>query len=241
MPSSDRRSNVYRPAARPKTVFDRESIVRQSFRTFEFPETGVPAIEDDIEALREAAAEARAGFERELEKRVAEAERRGQELALQEAVRIDEAERAKLAERLEGAVEAFHLALDRAEEAATRDALRLGLIVAEQLCRFTLTHNAEALAATLVNAVGKMESEGDVKVVAAPELATMLSERTSEVMGELKIPAFDVESDDTLQPGDIMIYRGNSSIDARVATRIRKLERSLLEELGLEAAVGDEE
>lgn len=242
MPSFDRPTfhSVDRPGSRPKCVFDKRTVVKQSFRTFEFRDTTAEALEEDIDALREAASEARADFERELERRVAEAERRGQEVGLQEAVALHDEERAKLAERLEGAVEAFHQALERAEEVATRDALRLGLMVAERLTRFTLANKPEALAASLVASVGRMEGDGEVRVVTSPDLAEILSSRTAEIMEELRVSGFQVEVDETLQPGDLMVYRGSVSLDARVATRIRKLERALLEELGFESGNGGE-
>lgn len=242
MPSSERPvfHTVDRPGSRPKCVFDRRTLVKQTFRTFEFPDMSAPQLEENMDALREAAAEARLDFERELDRRSEEAERRGREAGLQEAVAIHTEERAKLQERLEGAVEAFHQALERAEEVATKDALRLGLMVAERLTRYTLAKKPEALAASLVAAVGKMEGDGEVKVVASEDLAEALSGRTAEIMEELRVSGFEVEVDETLQPGDLMVFRGNVSLDARVATRIRKLERALLEELGFEGTAGGE-
>lgn len=231
--TSDRSEN------RPRCVFDKRTAAKQSFRTFEFKDLSGEALDEDVDKLRAVAAEARADFERELDRRAAEAERRGQELGLQEAVQIHNEERAKLTERMEGAIGAFHSALDRAEMATTRDALRLGLLVAERLTRMTLVQQPEAVVKNLVEAVAKMEGEAEVKVIASPDIASDLQAKTEEVGKELGMTAFSVESDDTLQPGDLIIYRGSASIDARVSTRLRKIERSLLTELGLEGEAGD--
>ncbi|MEO1232659.1 MAG: FliH/SctL family protein [Myxococcota bacterium] len=225
---------------RPRCVFDKRTAAQQSFRTFEFQNLSEEATEKDMEKLRAVAADARAEFDRELERRAAEAERRGQELGLQEAVQIHREERAKLAEKMEGAISAFHAALDRAEEATTRDALRLGILVAERLTRITLVQKPEAVVKNLIEATEKMEGEAEVKVVASPEVASELQSRTDEVAKELEMAAFAVESDDSLQPGDLIIYRGSASIDARVSTRLRKIERSLLAELGLEGEAGED-
>lgn len=229
-----------RAGNRPKCVFDRKALTQQSFRTYDFPDMSAETIEEDVTQLRTIAAEARADFERELAQKVTEAERRGQELGVQEAAQIHKEERAKLSARIDGAVEAFHMALDRAEASSTRDALRLGLMVGERIARITLSEKPDALVSNLVDGLSKMEGDGEVKVVAAPELAEKLTQRTEEVLGELDIANITFESDEALQPGDLMIYRGSAALDARVATRLRMIERSLLNELGLEGSDGED-
>lgn len=233
--SGDRAEN------RPRSVFDKRSLVKQSFRTYEFPDLSVEALDEDVDRIRAVAAEARADFDRELERKVQEAERRGQELGLQEAVQIHQEERAKLVERMEGAVQAFHSALDRAELSSTRDALRLGLMVAERIARVALLENPEAVATNLAQAVERMEGDAEVKVVASPELAEDLQKRADGVLKELGVEGFTVQADESLQPGDMMIYRGSSALDARVSTRLRRIEESLLSELGFEGERPEEE
>jgi flagellar assembly protein FliH len=225
---------------RPKAIFDKKKMAEQSFRTFEFRNVSMDAREEDLERLREAAAEARAEFERELERRVAEAERRGQDLGLQEATALHAEERKKLVERMEGAVSAFNQALDRAEDASARDAVRLGLLVAERLTRTQLTRDPEAVVSTLESALESLEGEEAVQVTASPELAESLRARTSDIMEELEVSGFEVEADETLQPGDLIIHRGASTLDARVARRIQKIEARLLRELGLDGAPQEE-
>lgn len=228
-----------RSGSRPKCVFNQEILAKQAYRRYDFPDLSARDLGEDIEELRVVAADARADFERELERRVLDAERRGQEVALQESAQVHAEERAKLVERMEGAIEAFHLALDRAEATTARDAVRLGLMVAERLTRTVLSQSPDALVATLADGVDKMEGEGSVKIVAPPDLAAQLHARTAEILGELGLAGVEVESDDTLKPGDLMIYRGSTALDARVATRVRKIERSLLAELGFDGAEED--
>lgn len=228
-----------RDKSRPRCVFSEEMLPQQSFRAFEFPDLSSSAPEEDFDELRSLAAEARREFDRELERRVGEAQRKGQELGLQEASQLHAEERAKLVDRMRGAVEAFHLALDRAEQASAQDALRLGLMVAEHLVRVVLSEDPEALAAHLVSSVSKMDSEGEIRIVAAPPMAAQLEEGTKDILSELGVQGIEVEADDNLQPGDLIIYRGAAALDARVSTQIRMIQRSLLGRLGFEALEGE--
>lgn len=240
MPSSESRYVFHgeKPGSRPKCVFDKRSSALQSFRTLELANLSSPDREENIDDLRSLAAEARADFERELERRTADAERRGREVGMQEAAAVHAEERDKLVERMEGAMQALHRTLDRAEEHAARDALRLGLMVAERIARKTLVSDADALSKNLVSAAGQLGGANDLKVVAPPDVAALLDANTKDILQELGSESFEVEADPTLQPGDFMVFRGSTSMDGRVASRLRKMERALFQELGY---AGDEE
>lgn len=219
--------------SRAKCVFPEKLLAKQSYRTLEFRDVSSQKVEEDFERIHTLAAEARTEFDNELARRVADAEARGRELGLHEAGEAHREELARLVERMEGAIQALHFAVDKAEEGATRDALRLGLMVAERLARISLCSNPAALSANLASAAEELEGDADLKVLAGPDLAAELLERTQSVCADLGVAALEVEADENLQPGDLIIYRGSAALDARVATRLRRLESQLLEELGL--------
>ncbi len=225
---------------RPRAVFSSTLAKKQAYRSYQFPSLSDAAEPAETETARRAVTEGKAELERRLEVEVARSERQGREAGLEEARREHAAERAQLMERMEGALSALNLALDRAEEAATRDALRLGLMIAERLTRVCLSTDPAALAKTLAASVGKLDGDGPVKLVASPELAARLGADLQAVAAQLEVDGIDIEGDETLQPGDLLVYRGSSTLDARVLTRLRRVESRLLEELGFDKAPGAE-
>lgn len=219
---------------RPKCVFDKKSLALQSFRTLDFIDVSADTSEDDLSELKALAAEAQTELEAKLELKVQEAERRGQELGLQEAAKIHAEERQKFERRMEGAFSALNTALDKTEELCARDALHLGLKVAEKIARTTLVSNLDAITANIKEGLTKLEGTNDIKIVADEQLGSLLRDQSKAVFAELGIEGWSVETDNSLQPGDMILYRGPYSLDSRISSRLQFLEEALMKELGFD-------
>ena len=218
---------------RPKCVFDKGSLQTQMFRVLQFEDVSSPEIDENQDRTLELAAQAQSEFKAELERHVQKAKSQGIEEGYQQAADTHEKERQSLKEKMEGAFNAMNLALDKAEEVGARDALRLGIRVAERIARGVLSKNVDALVANLMECINRTEEGAELKIVASEEVAETLRSNSESILQDLGVQQWTIEADSSLQPGDLMIYRGSSALDARIATRIQAIESELLKELGI--------
>jgi flagellar biosynthesis/type III secretory pathway protein FliH len=166
-------------------------------------------------------------------KKLEEAERRGYEKGLHEAQRAQVDFEGSVGRRFEGAVNALERALANAETAATKDAVRLAVMIAEKIVRRTLADDPEALAAAVADSAMHTEGTAPLKVVCDTQGAAKLRPQLDDLTRTLHLPKIEVEEDGRLATGDLMLYRGPTTLDARVQTRVQRIEQALWRELGL--------
>lgn len=137
--------------------------------------------------------------------------------------------------RFDGAIGHLSRALEKTEETATRDSVKLALRIAEKLVRKAMAEDPEALAAAVVSAVQHTAGEEPLTVTCDGTTARGLKLQIDELVQSLGIDRIDVAEDASLAPGDLMLSRGSTMLDARIATRVDRIERALLRELGMAA------
>lgn len=232
MPSSDVNKYVLRGGEvdrDKRTVFRSESAVR----AFAFHD-----VQKEAEnRVREAQVREHAAVAKEKRDISAELERvrtEGYQKGVSEASTALEETRSMLEEQLQGALAYFHEALKQTEARAVQDAVRLGLTLAEKLTRKALKNDPEAMAAMLTSALQLTDGEGTVRVKCGPETARSVRAQLGSMRGNLDVDSIAVEEDPRLEDGDLLLYRGNTTLDARVRTRLDRITTTLYAELGLE-------
>ena len=137
--------------------------------------------------------------------------------------------------RFDGAIGHLSRALEKTEETATRDSVKLALRIAEKLVRKAMAEDPETLAAAVVSAVQHTAGDEPLTVTFDGSTATGLKLQIDELVQSLGISRIDVTEDPTLSPGDLMLSRGSTMLDARITTRVDRIERALMRELGMAA------
>lgn len=138
-------------------------------------------------------------------------------------------------ERYDGAIAQLTKALQRTEEVATRDSVRLALRIAKKLVRKAMADDPEALALAVTSAVEHTAGDDPLTVTCDGKTAAGLKLQIDELVSSLGVSKIDVAEDPGLEPGDLMLSRGSTTLDARIETRADRIEQALLRELGLSA------
>lgn len=139
-----------------------------------------------------------------------------------------------LQERMDGFVHYLQKGLEAHEVDMATQAVKLAFAIAEKIIKRSLQTTPEALRETLLEAL-KLTDGGDVvRVEAHPETARSLKSQLDELAAMVEATHIRVEEDRHLAPGDLMIYRGTSTVDARLSTRLERVQRAVLRELGLD-------
>lgn len=167
--------------------------------------------------------------ERDAERREQEAFEKGRQVGLETA----NAHLERLSSQLEGAMQFFHHTLERTDELASKQALQLGLMVAEQLFRRSVEVDPSNLFKVAEDLIDASDDPGPVRLVVDPATAKtwrQSEEALSELLGERP---FSIEAQPDLAPGDIIVHCGLQTLDERVAHRIRQYTQALEQALGL--------
>lgn len=173
--------------------------------------------------------------DRQHKERLARAEKEALARGRAEGQREAMAENTKLSQRMEGAFEYLHQALAAAETAMTKDAVRLALMIAEKVVRRSLGQDLEALASSVAGAAESLENSAEpLRVLCDPATALRLRTQFADLAATLKVSAVEIQEDPKLAAGDFMLYRGSSTLDARLSARLERIERALVRELKLE-------
>lgn len=233
MRSSDARGVILSPSlgAKASSVFPAERLAESSFRVFDFQESRSSAL--GHAPVGSAPSPAPNIAQEMMTQAVAKAEKLGYERGLAEARAAQAEALAKLSSRLEGAISSLHGALDRTEEACAKDVLRVALLVGEKLARRAFEVDVDALLASLAATAERTEGPGALEVSCAPASAAELKSRLAELTSTLRVDGLTVREDPRLLPGDLMVSRGSTTVDARIATRLERIEQALFRELGL--------
>jgi flagellar biosynthesis/type III secretory pathway protein FliH len=224
-------------------VFPAERIPATEFQVVTFEEAPrAPApprrAPEPGPAAPEAPAVDLARLEAEHARALAAAEERGRQRGRTEALAEARAERerevARLRGELEGALGALTAGLDKVESEASRDAVLLGLTVAEKLARRALEVDPEALQAMLLGAAERLEEGPRLRLSVAPGAAGAVRAQLDAIAAGLGAADVELTEDPRLAPGDAILHRGSSTLDARIGARLARIHDALVRELGLE-------
>ena len=138
----------------------------------------------------------------------------------------------RLAQNLEGAVSFFHDTMAKIDEQASRQALELGLMVAEQLFRTAVEVQPDRLTA-VVEELSKETEGGPLRIVVDPSTAQHWRNCSDALQELLKERSFEVEPNNDLTPGDVIVHSGNQTLDERIEHRVRQYKQALEQELGI--------
>lgn len=125
-------------------------------------------------------------------------------------------------------------AFAQTETSRCKDEIRLALMIAEKIVRRELFQNHESLASAVARAIESAEGNEPISIVCSPETAAKLRSMLSDLSRDLQIETIQVEEDPRFEAGDFMLWRGAVTLDARLSTRLARIERALSRELGIE-------
>jgi flagellar biosynthesis/type III secretory pathway protein FliH len=174
-------------------------------------------------------------LEREMETKLEVATRDAFQQGYARAKEESEAGLETLREQTRGAFDAFRRALERSEKDGARDAVDLAILLAEHVLRSKLSVDADALMSALEPAGQSLEGMEPLTVVCDPATGELLRSNLGALQERLEVAGVQVEVDDSFEPGDAVLQRGASTLDARLGGRLEKLRALLLEQLGLDA------
>ncbi len=73
-----------------------------------------------------------------------------------------------------------------------------------------------------------------MKVTAEPALAAQVRALVQPLTQRLGLDELVVQEDPRLEPGDLVVHRGSTTLDARIRARLARVQEALVRELGLE-------
>jgi len=170
-------------------------------------------------------------FESKLEVANRDAFQRGYDCAKEES----EAGLKLLQEQTKGAFEAFRKALERSERDNARDAVNLAVLLAESVLRKQLSVDVDALIESLVPSAEALEGMEPLVIICDASTGELLRNNLGVLQERLEVAGVQVEVDESFEPGDAVLQRGASTLDARVDGRLQRLKAALLEQLGLDS------
>jgi flagellar biosynthesis/type III secretory pathway protein FliH len=187
-------------------------------RTASEPEVPPVDMEAEMEAVRELA------------------EKEGRAKGREEAEAKHQRTIEKLQKEMDGVVRAMRSGLDRAELDSDRDAVRLGILVAEHVLRRRLTEDAESIASSLTASAEELEGMEPLTIACGPDGAETVRDHLTALQETLQIAGIQVEEDEGLAPGDFLLRRGDATVDARITPRLERIRETISEALGFDAA-----
>jgi flagellar assembly protein FliH len=130
----------------------------------------------------------------------------------------------ELSPRVEAAIMQLKLTGERLAEQARSDALEVGLLVARRILEREITANLEALFSLIKSAIRRVGESRTTVVRLSPGDFARLKDAadTSLTLGRV-----DLQADDSLGPGDVMVDSEHSTVDGRLSTRLEELARAL--------------
>ena len=170
----------------------------------------------------------------ETERRLADVEREAYRRGMEDARRETYEELEKLSQRMTGAIAYLHNALSKAEKSMTHEALALALMVAEKIVSRKIAEDTEALISTVVSTSEVLEGNAPLRIVCNTHNAERLRSIFDDLSVNIGVEGVAVEEDSRMGNGDFMLYQGVTNLDARMKTRLGRIEKALFRELGLE-------
>jgi flagellar assembly protein FliH len=126
--------------------------------------------------------------------------------------------------RVEAAISTLKLIGERLAEQARSDALELGLLVARRIIEREVSTNIDALFSLIKSAIRRVGESRTTTVRLSPGDFARLKDaaETSFTLGRVELQA-----DEALGPGDVMVDSDNHSVDGRLSTRLEEITRAL--------------
>jgi flagellar assembly protein FliH len=126
--------------------------------------------------------------------------------------------------RVEAAISTLKLIGERLAEQARSDALEVGLLVARRIIEREVSTNIDALFSLIKSAIRRVGESRTTTVRLSPGDFARLKDaaETSFTLGRVELQA-----DEALGPGDVMVDSDNHSVDGRLSTRLEEITRAL--------------
>jgi len=124
------------------------------------------------------------------------------------------------------------------ERQSDNDALQLAIQIAEKVIRRKITADRESLVSMVMNVLSQAEGGAPVHIRCDPTTAEQIKRSLTHSMRSMGIEDWTIQEDAELKSGDIVISQGPMTLDARIETRLQRIERALLRELKLETNDG---
>tara|TARA_B100000029_G_scaffold453782_1_gene479856 strand:- start:92 stop:631 length:540 start_codon:yes stop_codon:yes gene_type:complete len=169
-----------------------------------------------------------------MEERVREAEQAGYERGQSEIRQSLQAELGEAKKVFTDAAAQLEKGLAQIERDVTSDSVHLALMIAKKILGKSIHKDPERITSLVNNALGAIEGPDPVALVCAPTSAQAMRRALQQIAQERSIEHWTVEENMELAPGDILIRQGPMTIDARINTRLGRIERDLLRELRLD-------
>ena len=218
-------------------VFRRDSIDAEAFQPFDYEDAqGSESVEAVAVISEPPAASAPAAPPPPPGVPVEEVEQREQasyERGRQDGLRAGDENLHRLTEQLEGAMNFFHDTINKLDEQASRQALELGLMLAEKLFRKAVEADPDRLIASVAELVQATDADGTLRILVDPKTAGVWRSTNEALKEIMKDRPFEVEAKDELAPGDVILHGGSVTLDERVSNRVRQYTHALEQELGL--------
>ncbi|MEM6995370.1 MAG: FliH/SctL family protein [Myxococcota bacterium] len=136
-----------------------------------------------------------------------------------------------LAERYASGLAGIAEAVERAERVLARDAISVGMLVAEQLLGRALAEDGKAIVDVVRNALREVPDDADTQVrVSADDLP-----RVELALAGTKRAAVEFVADPNLDPGDCIVESPGLVVDARLRERLSAIGSALAESVPEEA------
>ncbi len=172
--------------------------------------------------------------EERIEERVREAEQSGFERGQTETREALQNELGEAKLVLTQAADKLEAGLQSLERSVTSDSVHLALMIAKKILGKSLHKDPERIKSLVDSALETTEGPEPVVLVCAPESAQPMRRALQQIARDRSIENWTVEENVELKPGDILIRQGPMTVDARLNTRLERIERTLLRELRLD-------
>ncbi|MEO1337563.1 MAG: FliH/SctL family protein [Myxococcota bacterium] len=136
-----------------------------------------------------------------------------------------------LSDQLKGAAEFFRNTILKIDARASDQAMKLGLMLAEQLFRKTISLDPDRMLGAVKALVDSIDEESPLKIIVDPPTAQHWRGHEASLQTLLPQRSFEIESSEDLSTGDIIVHCGHQTLDERLAHRIKQYEQAILQEL----------
>ena len=180
----------------------------------------------DLAVLRK---DAGAAAEDELERRIEQVRREGQE----EGYRFGRADVQRLLpstlENISTTLAELERVRQRLREEALRELVRLAITVAERVIHRETVVDSGAMAGLVKAALSKLQSREISRVRMHPAQESTVSKTLEECGAPANLVLM---ADSSLSSGDLLFETSHGVLDASISTQFRELERGLMDKLG---------
>ncbi|HWP98582.1 MAG TPA: FliH/SctL family protein [Syntrophomonadaceae bacterium] len=170
-----------------------------------------------------------------------EARRSGYELGLRTAQEESEADRQMAMEQCQEMLQEARRSKIKIMESSTADIVRLAMAVAKKIVAAEIRSNPKIITNVIREAIGFLDQPGKIYVYVNPqEMEQVLSDISEDTLAQVGSREFSNElvADPRIEPGGCLIESDIGTVDARLETRVSKVENAIQEVIADESNWG---